>query len=128
MIVETYGGILNNVLSDRFFGLIECDIETPELLKSYLAGMPPIFKNVEITYNDLSEETKQQVKSNYKSRKLIGSYFGSKMLFHTDLLKWYLQKGLVVTNITYAVRYEPKSPFIWQVYHKFPLNTRKSRL
>ena len=51
------------------------------------------------------------MKPNYKSRKLIGSYFGSKMLFHTDLLKWYLQKGLVITNITYAVRYEPKSPF-----------------
>ena len=73
--------------------------------------MPPIFKNLEVSYNDLSEETKQQVKPNYKSRKLIGSYFGSKMLFHTDLLKWYQQKGLVVTNITYAVRYEPKSSF-----------------
>ena len=104
-IVKPYDGILNDVLNDIFFGLIECDIETPEHLKSYFAEMPPIFKNVEVTYNDLSEETKQQVKPNYKSRKLIGSYFGKKMLFHTDLLEWYLQKGLVVTNITYAVRY-----------------------
>lgn len=70
--------ILNDVLNDRFFGLIECDISTPEHLKDYFAEMPPIFKNVEVTYNDLSGETKQQVKSNYKSRKLVGSYFGKK--------------------------------------------------
>ena len=57
-IVKPYDGILNDVLNDRFFGLIECDIETPEHLKSYFAEMPPIFKNVEVTYNDLSEETK----------------------------------------------------------------------
>ncbi len=29
----------------------------------------------------------------------------------TDVLQWYLQKGLVVSNITYAVRYEKKAPF-----------------
>jgi hypothetical protein len=33
------------------------------------------------------------------------------MLFHTDLLKWYLEKGLVVSNIYYAVKYERKRPF-----------------
>ena len=44
-----------------FFGQIECDIAVPEHLKEYFAEMPPIFKNVEITYNDLSPETKAQV-------------------------------------------------------------------
>ena len=33
------------------------------------------------------------------------------MLFHTDLLMWYLDKGLIVSNITLAVRYQKKSPF-----------------
>src|SRR6185437_13318066 len=60
---------------------------------------------------DVSDETKKQVKNNYKSRKLIGSMFGKQMLFHTELLKWYINKGLVVNNVTYAVRYECKTPF-----------------
>jgi hypothetical protein len=74
MIVEPYDGILNDVLNDRFFGLIECDIETPEHLKNYFAEIFPIFKNVEITYNNVYEETKEQAKPNYKSRKLVGNY------------------------------------------------------
>ena len=73
--------------------------------------MPPIFKNTEIQYKDLSSETKEQVKSNYKSKKLVGSMFGKKMLFPTELLKWYLEHGLIVSNITYAVRCIRKAPF-----------------
>ena len=78
--------------------------------------MPPIFKNVEITYNDLSPETKAQVKPTYKSKKLVGSMFGKKMLFPTELLKWYLEHGLIVSNITFAVRYIRRAPF--QVFAK----------
>ena len=73
--------------------------------------MPPIFKNADVQFNNLSPETKLQVKSNYKSKKLVGSFFGKRMLFHTDLLKWYLEKGLVVSNVSYAVEYKRKAPF-----------------
>lgn len=86
-VIGPYDGILNDVINGLFFGVIECDIQVPTKLRDYFAEMPPIFKNVEISYNDLSDETKKQVKDNYKSRKLIGSFFGKKMLFHTDLLK-----------------------------------------
>jgi hypothetical protein len=37
--------------------------------------------------------------------------FRKKMLFPTELLKWYLEHGLVVSNITFVVRYERKAPF-----------------
>ena len=33
------------------------------------------------------------------------------MLFHTDLIKWYLMNGLIVDNITKAVKYEKKKTF-----------------
>jgi hypothetical protein len=33
------------------------------------------------------------------------------MAFHTELLKWYLQKGIVVSTITLAVRYQKAQPF-----------------
>ena len=69
------------------------------------------FKNVEIAYNDASRETQEQLEPNYKSKKLIGSMFGKKMMFPTELLKWYLEHRLIVTNITYAVKYERKALF-----------------
>ncbi|EGF78145.1 hypothetical protein BATDEDRAFT_26887 [Batrachochytrium dendrobatidis JAM81] len=56
-VVQVYPDILKDVLDNTFFGMIECDIAVPEHLKECFAGMPPIFKNVEITCNDLSFDT-----------------------------------------------------------------------
>ena len=78
-IIPVYPEIVQDVVNGSFFGQIECDIAVPEHLKEYFAEMPPIFKNVEITYKDLSPETKAQVKPTYKSKKLVGSMFGKKM-------------------------------------------------
>ncbi len=50
-------------------------------IKQERPDMPPIFKNTEIQYKDLSSDTKAQVKPNYKSKKLIGSMFGKRMIF-----------------------------------------------
>ena len=119
-----YDGIIEDLTNDLFFGVIVCDITVPDVPKErdYFSEMQPIFKNIEIKYDDVSDETKEQIKENYKSRKLIGSYFGTQMMFHTDLLKWYLKKGLVVSNITRAVRYEKKAPF-----KKFAENVSNAR-
>jgi hypothetical protein len=37
--------------------------------------------------------------------------FGKKLLFHSDLLQWYLKKEIEVSNITLGVSYEKKTPF-----------------
>ena len=110
-IVDAYPGLVNDILSGSFYGVVECDIKVPEQLNDYFAEMPPIFKHSDISYENVSEDTKAQVKDNYKSQKLIGSLHGQKMAFHTELLKWYLQKGIVVSNITLAVRYQKAQPF-----------------
>ncbi len=86
-------------------------IQVPEGLKDYFAEMAPIFKHSDISYESLCEDTKTQVKKNYKSQKLIGSLHGQKMAFHTELLKWYLQKGIAVSNITLVVRHQKAQPF-----------------
>ena len=101
-IVQVYEGLLDDIVSGEFFGMIECDVKVPKHLESYFSEMCPIFKNVSVTYKDISTETKNQVLPNYNSRKLIGSMFGQKMLFHSDLLQWYLKKGIEVSNISLA--------------------------
>ncbi|EGZ20638.1 hypothetical protein PHYSODRAFT_259644 [Phytophthora sojae] len=93
---------------DKIFGFLECDIRTPEHLKDYFSEMTPIFKNVEINCNDENIIGKHMF--DYKSRastrakparKLIGSYFGEKILIYTPLLKWYLAHGMEITK-TYS--------------------------
>jgi hypothetical protein len=80
-IIPVYPEILKDVVNGSLLGQIECDISVPDHLKEYFAEMPPIFKNTEIQYNDLSAETKTQVKPNYKSKKLVGSMFGNWISF-----------------------------------------------
>jgi G:T-mismatch repair DNA endonuclease (very short patch repair protein) len=69
MEIQTYPGLLEDVMSDTFFGVIECDINVHIHLRPYFEEMCPVFKNVDIQYNHLSLETKSQVNPNYKSRK-----------------------------------------------------------
>jgi hypothetical protein len=80
-VLEKYDEIIKHVMSGDFFDVIECDISVPDNLRQYFAEIPPIFKNTEIRYDDLSPETKLQVKSNYRSQKLVGSFFGEGCYF-----------------------------------------------
>ena len=66
-VIDPYDGIIKDVLENRFFGVIECSIKVPDHLKEYFADYLPVFKNVEVGYEDLSEETKQQVKLKLKN-------------------------------------------------------------
>jgi len=107
--VETYNGIIDDIKDDKIFGFLECDIRTPEHLKDYFSEMTPIFKNVEIDCNDentigshMYEYNQSRESGRAKpARKLIGSYFGEKILIYTPLLKWYLEHGMEITN-TYS--------------------------
>ncbi|KAG2983839.1 hypothetical protein PC120_g24353 [Phytophthora cactorum] len=104
--VETYDGIIDDTKADKIFGFLECDIETPEHFKDYFSEMTPIFKNVLIDCTDESVIGKHMFDYNQPrtsnrskpARKLIGSYFGEKILIYTPLLKWYLSHGMEITK------------------------------
>jgi hypothetical protein len=53
-------------LSGSFYGVVVCDIQVPEQLKDYFAEMAPIFKHSDISYENISDDTKTQVKENYR--------------------------------------------------------------
>jgi hypothetical protein len=111
----TEQSIIECVLSEKFFGLVECDIHVPDTLKNYFSEMLPIFKNTTLSRNDLPQHmfdyaTKFKIMSQ-PQRALIGSYFGKKILLLTPLLKWYLEHGLEVTKVYQIVQYNPKKCF-----------------
>ncbi|KAG3132519.1 hypothetical protein PC128_g26465 [Phytophthora cactorum] len=94
------------MMTDKVFGFLECDIRTPGHLKDYFSEMTPIFKNVLIDCTDESIIGKHMLDYNQSrtsnrsmpARKLIGSYFGEKILICTPLLKWYLSHGMEITK------------------------------
>lgn len=107
--------LIDMVKTDQFFGLLEVDIFTPPPLKEKFFEFCPIFKNVHVSLKDLSPHMREFGEKNgfmkKPTRLLIASYFGTKILLNTDLLKWYLDHGLEVTKIHQAVEYVPKRCF-----------------
>lgn len=111
----TQAQILQAVLDEKLFGVVECDICVPEHLKEKFSEMTPIFKNVEISREDIGDYMRGFAEENKimprPRRSLIGSYFGKKVLLATPLLKWYLEHGLQVTRIYQVVEYTPSPCF-----------------
>src|SRR6218665_2346400 len=111
---------IDDIMNDKAFGFLECDIETPEHLKEYFSEMTPIFKNVELdptreevigSHMHEHNQTLGEDKHVAKSKKLIGSYFGKRILLYTPLLKWYLQHGMVISKTHSFVRASRATPF-----------------
>ncbi|KAG2775735.1 hypothetical protein PC129_g19558 [Phytophthora cactorum] len=107
--IEAYPGIIDDIKNDNILGFLECDIRTPEHLRHYFSEMTPIFKNALIDCTDEKVIGTQMYEYNRSrgnqgakpARKLIGSYFGEKILIYAPLLKWYLDHGMEITK-TYS--------------------------
>jgi hypothetical protein len=91
-------------MSEKLFGYVECEISVPEHLYDHFSEMCPIFKNIDIhgTTDVIGEHMADYCTANNipckKSRKLIRSMKGEKILSYTHLLKWYLEHGLEITK------------------------------
>ncbi|KAI8517751.1 hypothetical protein Bbelb_037680 [Branchiostoma belcheri] len=77
--------------------------------------LPDNEENVDISIDDIGDHMKQYAETHgvmsRPRRSLIGSMFGQKILLATPLLKWYLEKGLVVEHIYQVLEYIPKKCF-----------------
>ena len=111
----TQEDILEAVVAGTLFGLVECDIHVPEALHPHFAEMQPIFKNVNITRDDIGETMRAYAEQHkimsQPRRSLIGSFKGEKILLATPLLQWYLDHGLVVTHVYQVIQYWPDNCF-----------------
>ena len=99
--------ILDKVKTGRFFGLVQCSLHTPDHLKEKFSDLPPIFKNTEISIDDIGPHMREYCQQNnllgQKRRALISSYFGEDILLASPLLQWYLEQELEVTDIKQAI-------------------------
>jgi hypothetical protein len=105
--------LIKDILNEKLFGFVEVDIKVPDELYDKFSEMSPIFKNITIDATDeniIGEHMFDYCKQNkiplHKSKKLIGSMFGEKILLYTPLLKWYLEHGLIITKFYDAISYD----------------------
>ena len=109
--------ILDGVRNGSFFGFVQCNLMVPEHLREYFSEMTPIFKKTQISRDDVGEFMKSYAEKHDILKKpttsLIGSYFAENYLVSTPLLKWYIDHGIVASNVSLTVQYEPKAVFEW---------------
>ena len=97
--VET---LIEKILADELFGLVQCDVHVPDHLKSYYAQFPPVFKNAEVSLEDVGPHMKALCERygylKTPRRTLISSFFGEQMLLTTSQVKWFIDHGKFVTT------------------------------
>jgi G:T-mismatch repair DNA endonuclease (very short patch repair protein) len=119
--------VLEKILNGQMNGFVECDLHVPDHLLEKFAEMPPIFKNIELSREHLSDHMRQFAEDNdhllRPQRCLIGSMKGEKILLLSDLLRWYMEHGLVVTKVYQVVEYETRP--IFKNFSKSVSDTRR---
>ena len=89
--------------------------------------MTPIFKNDDVCLDDVGEFMQNYAKEHsikdVPRRLLNGSYFQKKIGLSTPSLKWYLEHGLVITNIYTVMEYIPNAAF-----NSFMMQVTQARL
>ena len=107
--------IIAAVVDGTLFGMVECDVRVPEHLQDHFAEMQPIFKNANVSRDDIGPFMRNYAEEHdimsTPRRMLVGSYRGEKILLTTPLLRWYLAHGLVVDRVYQIVVYSPKPCF-----------------
>ena len=97
------------MLLEEFFGVVECDLSVPNVLREHFSEFCPIFKNTLVSREDIRETMREFAEKNnimnQPRRMLIGSLHAEKILLGTPLLKWYLEHVLEITKIYQMVEY-----------------------
>ena len=111
----TEEGLLQRIKDGNLFGYLQCDIEVPEHLRENFANFPPIFKNTNVSRDDIGPLMKDYAEKNQyltqPRRMLISSFHLKNGTLITPLFLFYLQQDLVCTKIYRFVEYTPLSCF-----------------
>ena len=113
--------IIAGIEDGSIYGIAEVDIHPPDHLKAKFSEMTPIFKNTEISREDVGDYMREYAEEHDLLKKptksLIGSYFAKNYCVSTPLLQWYLKQGLVIDKVHLVVEYEPRKCFDWFLDH-----------
>ena len=120
--------LIDGVLDESLFGIIEVDIEVPKSWDQvqfkpdtiltpyeYFEEMSPFFYSSEIPFESIGKLMQEHIEEHNLSRKprrlLVGGMKAERLLLLSPLLKWYIQHGLLVTKTHQVVEYSKMACF-----------------
>ena len=118
--------IIQKIMNNEMFGLVDCDISVPPHLRETFAQFPPIYKTCDVSRADIGEHmadfAKEQKILTQPRKMLILSYHAENILLSTPIFKWYVNHGLEIGKIHEVVTFTPEKCF-----EKFALDVVDSR-
>ena len=120
---DTEATLLDAIKTDSIYGFAVCDVRCPDnVLEKYKKFLfPPIIKHEVITEDHLSDYMRQRV---YEDERKLGFetvvqvYNGQQLFLMTDIIKFYMEIGLEISNVTQFIQYIPArilKPFVDEV-------------
>ncbi|KAK2193303.1 hypothetical protein NP493_16g12081 [Ridgeia piscesae] len=82
--------IASAIRAGTLFGLVECDIHVPSGLRDYFAEMQPVFKNIDLTREDICPFMQRYAEEHdimkRPQRTLVGSYRGDNIMYPSQVV------------------------------------------
>ena len=107
--------LVQTIKNETFFGYMQCDLSVPDELKAKFFHFPPIFKNIDVTRNDIGKYMKTYAGEidllKQPQRVLISSFKLTNGTLITPLFNFYLDLRLQCTKINRFVQYTPRKLF-----------------
>ena len=125
--------IMKAIANDEFYGIIRCDISSPPSVIEHFSQLnhPPIFAHMQIEECMIGSAMKNILSARnvkYPLDKQLTLVFHHKQyVLNTDLAKFYMEKGMNLTNLTLALEYtrcKPLAHFVETVTAKRKEATR----
>ena len=107
---DTPDTLLDAIVNDEVFGFVRCDVHTPrEMIESFGEFLfPPIFDRMQVTEDLVSDYMRERMieDENEKEPTTIVQRYNAKGIYlMTPLVKFYVSRGMKVSNITQFVQY-----------------------
>lgn len=115
--------LLAGIQSEKLFGFAVCDVTCPDNVFENIKSInfPPVIQRGIIDEDLLSPYMAERCKSReYKlpQKTLIQTYNGKQLLLYTPVIKFYIDLGLVISNVTKFIQYKaatPLEPFVSKI-------------
>ena len=108
--------IFSQIHAGNFYGIIRCDVHTPPSVISEYEHLnfPFIFRKMHVTEEMLSESMKnlaKKVKKEFPAETRTLTWNAQDIVLTTPTVQFYMQLGMKISNLRWAVQYKRSEPF-----------------
>ena len=113
--------LLDGIKNGKYYGFIVCTVSSPPDVINKMSDFPPVIKRLNVEDKHLTDTTRQQIKlekpnlKKFERETLVQCFNAKDHLLMTNLARYYMESGLIISNIETFIQYIPKkslAPFV----------------